>query len=188
MLGAFESTGKKAAEGTCCSQVRNNTACQLVANMCTLVLFRDDHAGSPCKVFQDSKHIPTSDSSSLPWLYYGEGDAQTVLSRKKITAKYSMDPSSKVSNLCNAAGNKFLGMWHYSLLVMCWCFRQTCCLHPHSPTLKIEAADSFEIRLHCDTSQKTRILIYTDMKHQILYRKVYEDRNNMSDKLWYWRK
>ena len=78
--------------------------------MCTLVLFRDDYAGSPCKVFQDSKHIPTSDSSSLPWLYYGEGDAQTVLSRKKITAKYSMDPSSKVSNLHNAAENNFLGM------------------------------------------------------------------------------
>lgn len=65
--------------------------------MCTLVMFRDDYAGSPCKLFQESKHIPTSDSSILPWLYYEEGDAQTVLSRKKITAKYSMDPSSKVS-------------------------------------------------------------------------------------------
>jgi len=106
------STDSKAAEGICSSQARNKTACQLVANMCTLVLFRDDYAGSPCKVFQDSKHIPTSDSSSLPWLYYGEGDAQTVLSRKKITAKYSMDPSSKVSNLCNAARNNFLGMLH----------------------------------------------------------------------------
>jgi len=104
------STDNKAAERICSSQARNKTACQLVANMCTLVLFRDDYAGSPCKVFQDSKHIPTSDSSSLPWLYYGEGDAQTVLSRKKITAKYTMDPSSKVSNLRNVAGNNFLGM------------------------------------------------------------------------------
>lgn len=101
------STDNKAAEGICSSQAGNKTACQLVANMCTLVLFRDDYAGSPCKVFQDSKHIPTSDSSSLPWLYYGEGDAQTVLSRKKITAKYSMDPSNKVRNLCNAAGTIF---------------------------------------------------------------------------------
>ena len=93
------------------SQARNETACQLVANMCTLVLFRDDYAWSPCKVFQDSKHIPPSDSNSLPWLYYGDGDAQTVLSRKKITAKYSMYPNSKVSNLCNAARNiVFLGM------------------------------------------------------------------------------
>lgn len=97
------STDYKAAEGTCCYQARNQTACQLVANMCTLVMFRDDYTGSPCKVFQDSKHIPTSDSSSLPWLYYGEGDAQTVLSRKKITAKYSMDPHSKASNLCSSA-------------------------------------------------------------------------------------
>jgi hypothetical protein len=65
--------------------------------MCTLVMFRDNYIGSPCKLFQDSKHIPTSDSSALPWLYYGEGDAQTVLSRKKITARYSMRPSSMVS-------------------------------------------------------------------------------------------
>jgi hypothetical protein len=87
------------------SQARNETACQLVANICTLVLFHDDYAGSPCKMFQNSKHIPTSDSNSLPGLYYGEGDAQTVLSRKKITAKYSMDPNSNVSNLYNGARN-----------------------------------------------------------------------------------
>jgi hypothetical protein len=60
-------------------------------------MFRDDYAGSPCKLFQEAKPNPASDSSVLPWLYYEEGDAQTVLSRKKITAKYSMDPSSKVS-------------------------------------------------------------------------------------------
>jgi hypothetical protein len=61
-------------------------------------MFRDDYVGSPCKLFQDSKHIPNSDRSALPWLFYGEGDAQAVLLRKKITAKYSMDPSSKLSH------------------------------------------------------------------------------------------
>lgn len=78
----------------------------MVANMCTLVMFRDDYAGSPCELFQESKHIPTSDSNILPWLYYEEGDAQTVLSRKKITAKYSMDPSSKVSLYTNLTIHK----------------------------------------------------------------------------------
>ncbi|PSN51036.1 hypothetical protein C0J52_15421 [Blattella germanica] len=80
-----------------CKQ-KNQTACQIVANMCTMVMYRDDYMGSPCKLFQDWKHIPTSDSNILPWLYYGEGDAQTVLTRKKIPAKYSMDLNSKVTD------------------------------------------------------------------------------------------
>lgn len=76
--------------------------------MCTLVMFRDDYVGSPCKLFEGAKHIPNSDSSALPWLYYGEGDAHTVLFRKKITAKYSMDPSSKVSRKLKEKENKVM--------------------------------------------------------------------------------
>ncbi|KAJ9601533.1 hypothetical protein L9F63_000276 [Diploptera punctata] len=81
-----------------CKQ-KNMTACQLVANMCALVMYHDNYPSSPCRLFQDSKHIPTSDSNILPWLYYGEGDAQTVLTRRKISAKYSMDINSPASML-----------------------------------------------------------------------------------------
>ncbi|KAJ9575177.1 hypothetical protein L9F63_025870, partial [Diploptera punctata] len=80
-----------------CKQ-KNMTACQLVANMCALVMYHDNYPSSPCRLFQDSKHIPTSDSNILPWLYYGEGDAQTVLTRRKISAKYSMDINSPGSD------------------------------------------------------------------------------------------
>ncbi|XP_067004734.2 meckelin [Anabrus simplex] len=71
-------------------KMKNHLACQMVANMCVMVMFQDNYKGSPCKLFQDSKHIPTSEGGHLPWLFYGEGDAQTVLSRKKIPTKYSL--------------------------------------------------------------------------------------------------
>nr|CAD7441633.1 unnamed protein product [Timema bartmani] len=82
-----------------CKQ-KNETACQAVANMCVMVMYQDDYRTSPCRVFHDLKHIPTSsEGSPMPWLYYGEGEASTVLTRRKINFKYSLDPNSKNSRL-----------------------------------------------------------------------------------------
>lgn len=78
--------------------MRVKRACQAVANMCVMSMYRDDHRGGPCTLFRDSKRIPTSNSEQLPWLLYGEGDAPVVLARKKIPIQYSLDPYSEVNS------------------------------------------------------------------------------------------
>ncbi|XP_063221567.1 meckelin isoform X2 [Bacillus rossius redtenbacheri] len=80
-------------------KLRNEKACQAVANMCAMVLYRDDHKTSPCRLFRDARHIPTSDGGPLPWLFYGEGDAPTVLARKRIVTRYSLNYQSQSRRL-----------------------------------------------------------------------------------------
>ncbi|XP_046748250.1 meckelin [Diprion similis] len=67
----------------------NKTACEHVANMCALTLFT---SSIPCKLFWDKHNSPL-------WLYYGEGEAPTVLNREKISQKYSLDVESNSSRL-----------------------------------------------------------------------------------------
>ncbi|XP_068992594.1 meckelin [Neodiprion pinetum] len=67
----------------------NKTACEHMANMCTLTLFT---SLIPCKLFWDKHNSPL-------WLYYGEGEAPTVLNRKKISQQYSLDVESNSSRL-----------------------------------------------------------------------------------------
>lgn len=87
-------------------KLKNHSACQAVANMCVMVMFRDGYRGSPCNFFRDAKHIPISEAGHLPWIFYGDGDAQTVLSKKKIMSTYSLDSSSK-NNIVNLTAAKF---------------------------------------------------------------------------------
>lgn len=77
---------------------RRNSACQSVANMCVLTHFKD---GPACSLFRDFKHIPSSEREPYPWLYYGDGDAPTVLNRRKITNRYSLNPNSEVKHNLN---------------------------------------------------------------------------------------
>lgn len=78
-------------------QMGNQTACQLVANMCTMMMYKDDQKSSPCSMFTDRKRIPTSNDDVIPWLYYGEGEAPAVLSRKRISTKFGLNSDSRVS-------------------------------------------------------------------------------------------
>ncbi|XP_054290013.1 meckelin-like [Macrosteles quadrilineatus] len=77
-----------------CKSQRRSSACQSVANMCVLTHYRD---GPVCSLFRDFKHIPSSDKEPYPWLYYGDGDAPTVLNRRKISTRYSLHPYSELS-------------------------------------------------------------------------------------------
>ncbi|KAK6624732.1 hypothetical protein RUM44_011592 [Polyplax serrata] len=72
----------------------NHTSCQAVANMCTMTLYKDEKKSSPCALFSERKRIPTSNADAVPWLYYGEGEAPTVLSRRKITTQFNLNPNS----------------------------------------------------------------------------------------------
>lgn len=66
--------------------------------MCVLTHFKD---GPACSLFRDFKHIPSSEREPYPWLYYGDGDAPTVLNRRKITNRYSLNPNSEVKHNLN---------------------------------------------------------------------------------------
>ncbi|KAG8288713.1 Meckelin [Homalodisca vitripennis] len=79
-----------------CKVQRRSSACQSVANMCVLSHYRD---GSACSLFRDFKHIPSSGREPYPWLYYGDGDAPTVLNRRKIPTRFSLDPESELNHL-----------------------------------------------------------------------------------------
>nr|CAD7394278.1 unnamed protein product [Timema cristinae] len=95
-----------------CKQ-KNETACQAVANMCVMVMYQDDYRASPCRVFHDLKHIPTSsEGSPMPWLYYGDGEASTVLARRKINFQYSLDPNSK-NSILNLTATRFSARGHF---------------------------------------------------------------------------
>ncbi|RZF41616.1 hypothetical protein LSTR_LSTR000330 [Laodelphax striatellus] len=78
-------------------KMKNRQACQAMANVCVLLLYQDEQRSGPCHMMRDSK--PASDKDAYPWLYYGEGEAPTVLARKKILSKYSLDNTSSRSRL-----------------------------------------------------------------------------------------
>lgn len=76
-------------------QLQNGTACQILANLCTLTLF-SSYENSPCNLWLDLRNSINLDNK-LPWLIYREGDAGIILNRKKISVQYSLDPLSTVS-------------------------------------------------------------------------------------------
>ena len=56
----------------------------------------ESRKGSPCLIFRNK---PSANAvPPLPWIFYGEEDAPSVLNRNKIPTKYSMDSKSTVSN------------------------------------------------------------------------------------------
>ncbi|XP_012263397.3 meckelin [Athalia rosae] len=67
----------------------NKTACEHVANMCALTLFINS---IPCRIFLEKHNTPL-------WLYYGAGEAPTVLNQEKITQKYSLDTNNNNSQV-----------------------------------------------------------------------------------------
>ena len=79
-------------------QLKRSKYCQAVANMCVMLLYKDEQNGGPCRIFRDYRYIPTSTSNdnNLPWLYYGEGDASTLLNRKKIESHYNLNLGQQV--------------------------------------------------------------------------------------------
>ncbi|CAH0381316.1 unnamed protein product [Bemisia tabaci] len=82
-----------------CTKLKERSACQAVGNMCVLSMYKDSHRGGPCRLFRDARHIPTSENEVIPWIYYAEGDAGTVLHRKKITSRYRLQEESPLNTL-----------------------------------------------------------------------------------------
>ncbi|XP_065347535.1 meckelin [Cloeon dipterum] len=91
-------------------QLNNRTACQFLANLCALGLYKDENSDdgprpSACKAFRDSKRTPilgavVSGGDARPWLLYGDGDAPSVLARRKLSpVKFSLHPNSNSSFL-----------------------------------------------------------------------------------------
>ncbi|XP_014292209.1 uncharacterized protein [Halyomorpha halys] len=67
-------------------------SCQLVSNMCVINLYQD-YLGGPCRLLREIKKLS---NPALPWIYYPEGDAWNVLSKKSINKRFTMDYSSEI--------------------------------------------------------------------------------------------
>ncbi|XP_059473104.1 meckelin [Neocloeon triangulifer] len=86
-------------------QLGNRTACQFVANLCALNLYNDDDSGpSACKTFRDAKRTlagaVVSGTEARPWLLYGDGDAPSVLAKRKLSPlKFTLTRNSNSSVL-----------------------------------------------------------------------------------------
>lgn len=104
-------------------QLKKSKSCQAVANMCVMLLYKDEQNGGPCRIFREYRYIPTSTSNNnhLPWLYYGEGDASILLNRKKIETHYSLYTDHKVGNFnyCISAYDIPLGQIFFHRIVCC---------------------------------------------------------------------
>lgn len=89
--------------------------------MCALVLYDDDYATSPCVLFRNTKRIPTVlGSSHLPWIYYGDGDAPSVLSRRRVTTSYTLNPKSQVTFFPHNLSSYFLSLFKTGRLNLTW--------------------------------------------------------------------
>ena len=78
--------------------MNDHVSCQAVSNMCVLNMNLEVHRGGPCRLFRDSKKSQVSENSSLPSIYYGEGDAPNILKSKEIKTKYSLNSNSRVKH------------------------------------------------------------------------------------------
>ncbi|KAK9497063.1 hypothetical protein O3M35_004443 [Rhynocoris fuscipes] len=69
----------------------DSISCQVLANLCVLNLYIENGFG-PCKILKESMR------NKIPWLYYPDGEASTILG-KVVHPKFTMDLSSETSHL-----------------------------------------------------------------------------------------
>uniref|UniRef100_A0A183SN86 Meckelin n=1 Tax=Schistocephalus solidus TaxID=70667 RepID=A0A183SN86_SCHSO len=97
---AYFSSQAMAAVAFCSASYGNLTACQLLANLCTLQLQRlvnqNVRSGSACAEFINLESQRTSSrpgfaswAANMPWLYYGSQQASLVLADTSLTATYA---------------------------------------------------------------------------------------------------
>ncbi|XP_046999873.1 meckelin isoform X2 [Schistocerca americana] len=87
-------------------KLHNVSSCQMLANMCAMLLYDNNYKGSPCKLFEDRKLEHEWKDNVMPWLLYGEGDAPAVLFRKKISAEFNLQPNTE-RNTINLTAVRF---------------------------------------------------------------------------------
>lgn len=63
--------------------------CEFLANLCVLTMYQDTVPGGPCKILKDLKKS-THQHNAIPWIYYPEGEASSILSKRKVKTKYTM--------------------------------------------------------------------------------------------------
>ncbi|BET01109.1 Meckelin (Transmembrane protein 67) [Nesidiocoris tenuis] len=63
--------------------------CEFLANMCVMSMYQDTIPGGPCKILKDLRKLAPK-STSIPWIYYPEGEAPAILNKRKVQTKYTM--------------------------------------------------------------------------------------------------
>ncbi|VDP31658.1 unnamed protein product [Schistosoma curassoni] len=113
-------TQARSATAFCSTAYNNITACQLLANLCTLQLntLYDSGTGSAstCSEFRrlTSQRTPinsdyTSWVNDMPWLYYSPTKGSTVLKDTKIKTIYSPNSNLKIYLAAFKINGEFLG-------------------------------------------------------------------------------
>lgn len=77
-----------------------------------MMMYKNDQKSSPCSLFSDRIRISASNDDSIPWMYYEEGEAPAVLSRKKITTQFNLRSDSQVGTaVAKSLKNNVLRKW-----------------------------------------------------------------------------
>ncbi|XP_076061869.1 meckelin [Oratosquilla oratoria] len=98
-----------------CTFKKNKTACQILANMCTLLHYNFKEEASVCGYYRDeygTNFIKLPDY--VPWLYYMEGEAGIYLAKSRLKTQYTFYKNKGTSKLKfevakYSAHGKFLG-------------------------------------------------------------------------------
>ncbi|XP_043214644.1 meckelin-like isoform X2 [Amphibalanus amphitrite] len=98
-----------------CRFRHNISACHLLANLCAITMYSERSAAAPCgQLRQLASGRQRPPAPHLPWLFYEEDEAPTVLSRSRISQEYTVqrDLQSSYLNLTVArfsADGRLLG-------------------------------------------------------------------------------
>nr|VZI50382.1 unnamed protein product [Spirometra erinaceieuropaei] len=114
-----------AAVAFCSVSYGNLTACQLLANLCTLQLQRlvneNVRSGSACAEFINLESQRTSSrpgfaswAENMPWLYYGSQQASLVLADTSLTATYASGSTINLYLGTYSLGGEFQGFQNAS--------------------------------------------------------------------------
>ncbi|XP_037076463.1 meckelin-like [Pollicipes pollicipes] len=160
-----------------CRFRHNISACHLLANLCTMGLYSHREVASACGQFRllSPSHLRTP--PHVPWLYYAEDEAQTVLGRTRITQEYTVRPAltSSYLNLTVArfsAAGRLLGRSPLDGTTSTICpqlfsspaaalrfgsrFDQTCTVSGRE-LLAAQETEFYELYLHYQTEQGPRL-------------------------------
>ncbi|KAL7055612.1 hypothetical protein AAHC03_023029 [Spirometra sp. Aus1] len=125
ITSAYFSNQAMAAVAFCSVSYGNLTACQLLANLCTLQLQRlvneNVRSGSACAEFINLESQRTSSrpgfaswAENMPWLYYGSQQASLVLADTSLTATYASGSTINLYLGTYSLGGEFQGFQNAS--------------------------------------------------------------------------
>ncbi|CAN7945702.1 unnamed protein product [Ixodes pacificus] len=105
-----------------CKVHSNETACQIVANLCVLTFYSRGSGTSVCdrylKLSEGVAGRPRQGQGSVPWLFYLEDDATAVMSRTDVPNQFTIkrwkEPRRKIYGHSTLGNSGVDVMWYFS--------------------------------------------------------------------------